>query len=107
MLDSVDYTSLKALLVNSPYTVVLGYTSLCGTCERAKRMLMVVSESLKDVKFVQINLNLAAKLIADYQIQSVPCFLVFKQEQLVDQFYAFHSVPYLFERIFLQTKEKS
>ena len=79
--------------------MVLVYTNMCGTCERAKVMLNVVSETIKDVQFVQINANLNPSIISDYNITSIPCFLMFKEGKLVDQFYAFHSVTYLFNKI--------
>lgn len=79
--------------------VVLCYTSLCGTCEQAKHMLSVVSQVLKSIHFYQINVNLFPKVAYDYQLTSIPCFLIFKQGQLLDQFYAFHSVAYLYEKI--------
>lgn len=80
-------------------SVTLVYTSMCGTCEMAKRMLSVISESMKDIAFYQMNANLYPDVINAYDISSVPCFLIFKRGVLVDQFYAFHSVSFLYERI--------
>lgn len=99
MLTDIQLSQFKEKLCESDKVVVLVYTSMCGTCESAKRMMHVVSESLKEIGFYQININLNPELIKRYDISSVPCFLLFKKGILVDQFYAFHSVTYLFEKI--------
>lgn len=89
----------KNLHPSDSLAVVLVYTSLCGTCEMAKRMLHIISESIKGVAFYQLNANFYPEDVNLYQITSVPCFMIFHQGELVDQFYAFHSVSFLYERI--------
>lgn len=80
-------------------SVVLIYTTMCGTCEMAKRMLTVVSETIKDVQFYQLNGNIYSELLKPLDITSIPCFLILKNGEIIEQFYAFHSVPFLFEKI--------
>jgi thioredoxin 1 len=99
MLSDVNLKELNSLLDQSSVSIVLIYTTMCGTCESAKTMLNVVSEAIKEPTYLKINVNLNQDLIKRYDISSVPCFLVFKKNLLIDQFYAFHSVTYLFNKI--------
>ncbi|MFS0780291.1 thioredoxin family protein [Bacillus sp. 1P06AnD] len=71
------------------------YTPLCGTCQVASRMLMVVEEMLPDVQMAKSNANYIEGIAVDYKVESVPCLLLFKRGALMEKIYAFQSVPYL------------
>ena len=75
------------------------YTPFCGTCQLAKKMLAVVDTMQPDVPFYENNLNYSPGFAKAFEIESVPCFLLFKEGELVQKGYAFHSVPYLHEMI--------
>ncbi|WP_353854618.1 thioredoxin family protein [Bacillus sp. Bos-x628] len=75
------------------------YTPFCGTCQLAKKMLTVVDTMQPDVPFYENNLNYSPGLAKGFEIESVPCFLLFKEGKIVQKGYAFHSVPYLHEMI--------
>lgn len=71
------------------------YTPMCGTCQVASKMLTISLEILPLLKCGKINLNYASELAEAYQIESVPCLLIFKDGEVQNKLYAFHSVPYL------------
>src|SRR5690554_3865472 len=73
MLKETDH-----LFFSEPLVLVLLYTSFCGTCEMAKRMLAVLSQTVKDVAFYQMNANLHPAVLKQYDVRSIPCFLIFK-----------------------------
>lgn len=73
------------------------YTPLCGTCQVASRMLSVTLEMLPEITCGKINMNFAGSLARLYEIESVPCLMVFKEGKLDQKIYAFQSVPYLYE----------
>lgn len=75
------------------------YTPFCGTCQLAERMLHVVRELLPELSIGKINLNFAPELAQQFQIESVPCLLIFDRGKITEKIYAFHSVPYLYERL--------
>ena len=75
------------------------YAPMCGTCQVASRMLDVVEELLPNVQIGQANLNYVEKIAIDYEIESVPCLLIAENGEIRDKIYAFHSVPYLFNRL--------
>lgn len=98
-MNEITRDELNQAIKNHSNCVVLVYTKMCGTCETAKIMLNIVSKTLPQLSMYQLNVNHYPKLIEDYQIMSNPCFLLYKQGKLVDQFYAFHSVTYLYQKI--------
>lgn len=79
-------------------TVVFGHTPLCGTCRIAEYMLDIAVKSL-ELDVIKINLNLHEDFVKKYEISSSPAFLLFKDGKLYDQFYAFHDVKYIYEKL--------
>lgn len=75
------------------------YTPFCGTCQLAGKMLAVVQELLPNMPIGKGNLNFLPDLAQQLKIESVPCLLIFKDGNIVERIYAFHSVPYLYERL--------
>jgi len=75
------------------------YAPMCGTCQVASKMLSVVKEMMVDLKIGQANLNFVESIATDYQIESVPCLLITEQGKVREKIYAFHSVPYLYEKL--------
>ncbi len=75
------------------------YTPMCGTCQVASKMLSVVEELVIDTPIGRANLNFENTLANDFQIESVPCLLIFEKGEIREKIYAFHSVPYLYEKL--------
>jgi thiol-disulfide isomerase/thioredoxin len=99
MLEEANKENLLEYIDSNKNICVLVYTSLCGTCESAKVMLNIISETIKDVLYYKVNVNFNTTIIKDYNISSIPCFLIYKEGELIDQFYAFHSVTFLYDKI--------
>ena len=74
------------------------YTPMCGTCQVASKMMLVIEE-LVHYSIGQANINYLGNLAVEYEIESVPCLLIAKNGKLLKKIYAFQSVPYLFEII--------
>jgi len=89
---------LAAFLDHDESGLLYFYTPLCGTCQLASRMLQIVEE-LIDVKMGKMNLNFYPDLAADFGIESVPCLLIVDNGKVKETIYAFHSVPFLLEKI--------
>ncbi|WP_042352314.1 thioredoxin family protein [Bacillus massiliigorillae] len=73
------------------------YTPICGTCQVASKMLAVVKEIVPTVELGKSDVNYIRGLAEQYQVESVPCLLLFREGKLHEKIYAFHSVPYLLE----------
>ena len=89
---------LTSFLKNKSNGLLYFYTPLCGTCQVASRMLLVV-EQLTDVALGKMNLNFFPDLAQSFSIESVPCLIFLKNGQPEETIYAFHSVPYLLDKI--------
>ncbi|WML59195.1 thioredoxin family protein [Neobacillus sp. PS2-9] len=90
--DFVDF------LENKSTGLIYFYTPLCGTCQLASKMLQVVEE-LVDRPMGKMNLNFYPQLAKDLAIESVPCLLIVRDGKVVEMLYAFHSVPFLLDKI--------
>lgn len=89
---------VSSFIKNHSSGLIYFYTPLCGTCQVASRMLQVI-ENMADVKMGKMNLNFYPELAERFEIESVPCLLLFKHGKLVEMIYAFHSVPFIYEKI--------
>jgi thiol-disulfide isomerase/thioredoxin len=75
------------------------YAPMCGTCQIASKMLSVAEELNLNIKIGQANLNFVESIAIDFQIESVPCLLISEKGKVREKIYAFHSVPYLYEKL--------
>ncbi|MDX8365963.1 thioredoxin family protein [Cytobacillus sp. IB215665] len=75
------------------------YTPLCGTCQLAERMLGVVKEIVPLIEFGKVDVNYVPDLAERYEIQSVPCLLIFKNNMVIKRIYAFQSVDVLYKHL--------
>jgi thioredoxin-like negative regulator of GroEL len=89
---------VSSFLNNHSSGLIYFYTPLCGTCQVASRMLEVI-EKMVDVTLGKMNLNFYPVLAEKFEIESVPCLLFIKDGKVVEMIYAFHSVPFLYEKI--------
>ncbi len=78
--------------------IIFGMTENCGTCKVAMKMLKLASESF-DIPVEVVNISANKGIIEKYKISSTPAFIFLDDDRVVEQFYAFHSVTFLFEKI--------
>ena len=90
---------IDTILKNNLTRLIYFYTPLCGTCQVAGKMLTIIEELLPDVELGQANLNFYPRMATDLSIESVPCLLLFENGVLKEKIYAFHSVPFLYDKI--------
>ncbi|MED4016653.1 thioredoxin family protein [Sutcliffiella cohnii] len=77
-------------------SVVYFYTPMCGTCGLASKMLNVTKELFPNLVFGQIDVNYARELALKWEIESVPCVIVFYKGELLEKKYALQSVEHLY-----------
>ncbi|MBE4907380.1 thioredoxin family protein [Bacillus luteolus] len=76
------------------------YTPMCGTCQVASRMLMVVQELVPNKTMGKCDLNYIPVKAREWEIESVPCLLQFENGKLTDaRIYAFKSVEHLYNTL--------
>jgi thiol-disulfide isomerase/thioredoxin len=98
-MDSLTLAQIDQLIEQEDMACVYLYTPLCGTCQLASRMLEIVKELFPDIKFCKADVNYMPERAVLWNIESVPCLLIFRNKELERKIYAFHSVPYLYETI--------
>ena len=78
----------KSILENKDYYILFYFTaSWCGPCRKIKPLLEKLSDGLDKSKvvFAQVDIDINDELSDEFNIQSVPSFLLFYKEKLIDQ----------------------
>lgn len=75
------------------------YTPMCGTCHLAKRFLQIVEKMDNVPTIYEADINYFKVIAKEWEIESVPCFIAFRESKVVDKMYAFESVTKVYEFI--------
>jgi len=75
--DVVDYRGI--ILVDF-------FAEWCGPCKTTGPIIDKLSEEIKEVKFVKVNVDENPDLVSQYSIFSIPTFVIFKNGKIVSQF---------------------
>lgn len=103
--DKQEEELLQWMNQTSTGGIIFCYTPLCGTCKLATKMLQVIQPSFSQIPFFSCNVNGASKLVETYQVSSVPCLLFIQPTgRLKEKIYAFHSIPFLYEKLLQWTE---
>jgi thioredoxin 1 len=62
------------------------YATWCGPCKVTGPIIDQLAEEMKNVKFVKVDVDQNQELSSQYQVFSIPTFLVVKDGQVVNQF---------------------
>ena len=92
-------SEMENFLEEKPTGYLYFYTPMCGTCQVASKMLTVVEQLLPNVPSGKADLNYLPEMAERFEIQSVPSLIVLRNGEVQEKIYAFHSVPYLFEKL--------
>lgn len=90
----VDESNFEKEVKKSNQTVLVDFfANWCGPCKMLSPIIEQLSDEIKDVKFVKIDIDLAPALAREYEIMSIPTLIVIKdgKEQkrsvgLIDKF---------------------
>lgn len=61
------------------------YAEWCGPCKMTEPIIHGLSEEMKDVKFIQVNVDENPELASQYSVFSIPTFVMFKNGKTVSQ----------------------
>jgi len=67
------------------------FAEWCGPCKLTGPIIDELSEEKKDIKFIKIDVDKNPELVSQYQIFSIPTFMIFKDGKAVSQFVGAHS----------------
>jgi len=62
------------------------YAEWCGPCKMTSPILEQLSQEMKTVKFVKIDVDASSELSSQFSIFSIPTFILFKNGSVVSQF---------------------
>ena len=66
-------------LINSNSIVLVDFNAdWCGPCQMLKPIIEELSEEIKDIVFISVNIDDEELLALDYEISSIPCLVLFK-----------------------------
>ncbi len=86
-------------LIKQGNVLVYFYTPMCGTCELANQFLTLVEPLFDNVTIYKCNLSYFTNLSIRYEIQSVPCAILFRNGTVLNKIYAFQSVTNIYEQL--------
>ena len=62
------------------------YAEWCGPCKVTAPIIDELAKEMKDVKFVKIDVDANSELSSQYQVFSIPTFIIFEDGKTVSQF---------------------
>ncbi|AGT33340.1 thioredoxin [Geobacillus genomosp. 3] len=98
-MKAIERPDVQRIVNEQPLMALYIYTPLCGTCQLARRMLAVVEQLFPTLPFYETDINYMPEQAVVWKIESVPCLLLFVGGSLAGKWYAFHSVPYLYDEL--------
>lgn len=90
-MNLINENEIRQRIDKSETFAVYIYTTMCGTCELARRMLTVV-EAMDVAPIYEINGNFCVSYLQMNKIQSVPALVLYKKGQLHEIIFAFGDV---------------
>lgn len=76
----------KEVLDHKGVVFVDFHAEWCGPCKMTDPIIEELSDEMKDVKFVKVDVDANQELAAQYSVFSIPTFLVFKNGTVSNQF---------------------
>jgi thioredoxin 1 len=76
----------KEVLEHNGIVFVDFYADWCGPCKMTEPIIHGISEEMKNVKFVKVNVDENPDLASEYSVFSIPTFIVFKNGKTASQF---------------------
>ncbi len=87
------------LITNNNYVVVKFYADWCGPCKMLSPVYKEVSEELKDMKLVEVNVDNNQDIATQYNVQSIPTIIFIRDGKEVGKAMGFMAKDALIEKI--------
>ncbi|MBH0231012.1 thioredoxin family protein [Halobacillus yeomjeoni] len=98
-MQELDHHNAGKQIQERPDGYIFVHSPFCATCHLARKMLDTIEVTYGRELFHEFNASLHPELMEEYKIESVPCLLVTKYGSVIEKIYAFHSVPFMYEKI--------
>lgn len=73
------------------------HTPFCGTCHIARSMLEKIESIHKKDIFYEMNASFYPEFMQTMKVESVPCLLIKKDNEIKEKIYAFRSVANIYQ----------
>lgn len=84
---TVDKNNFKSEVLDYKGKVFVDfYAEWCGPCKLTGPIIDELSEEIKDMKFIKVNVDENPDLAQNYSVFSIPNFVIFKDGQPANQF---------------------
>jgi thioredoxin 1 len=85
MVKEIKDNEYEQIVKDNKKVVIDCFATWCGPCRMLSPVLDSISEELKDVTFVKIDVDNAEKITSEYQIMSIPTLLIFEDGKLKEK----------------------
>lgn len=75
------------------------YTPFCGTCKLTERMLSILLEMEPRLPIYKSNVNFLPEIVRSLKIRSIPCILILRNGEEMEQLYTMQSVDVLYKKL--------
>ena len=101
MIDKIYQEEFAEKVINSPNTVVVVdfFADWCGPCKMLSPVIEKLDVMNPDVDFYKVNIDENPSLAEEFEVQSIPNIVIFKNGQAVDRSIGFVSEQQLQEII--------
>ena len=96
----INSSNFKEEVLNSKKPVVIdNFAVWCGPCQSMKPIFKELSEEMKDIKFVSVDVDESGDIATQYGVRSIPTFILLKNGKVITQFVGGMSKAQLKEKI--------
>lgn len=83
----VDKNNFQEEVINYKGIVMVDfYATWCGPCKMTGPIIDDLSEEMKNIKFIKVDVDANSELSSQYNVFSIPTFIIFKDGKAVNQF---------------------
>lgn len=87
-------------MINSDQTVLIDfYAEWCGPCKMLSPIINQIAQENENILVGKVNIDEQINLAQEYQVESIPTLLVFKNGQLVNRSVGFQGKPQILEML--------
>lgn len=87
----------KQIIKEDQVSFIYFHTPMCGTCMLARQFLELIEKIEKVPSIYEADINYFKLIAKEWEIKSVPSFVAFKGEKVIEKLYAFESVTKVYE----------